>query len=154
MDFVTPFINWLLQSGYIKSNKLFLNAIKEQDDNIQIVTQQISDNQVKTYVDGSKSYPVTFFINNYKTVSFDQIVKNRVSGNENLSGLLDTTKIIDFVNDMEEQGNYPLFADNIIVEKVYCRYNTPSAPAIDSSIFPALAKFTIPIVCEVFEDVT
>lgn len=152
MDFVTPFITWLLQNDYIKNNKLFLNAIEAQDNNVQIVTQQIADNQVTEYVDGSKKYPITFFINNYKSVSYNQLVKSMIEGNENVGELLDVQKIIEFVKDMEKQGNYPQFADNITVERVYCQYNTPSTPAVDSSFTPALAKFTIPIVCEVFED--
>lgn len=153
MDLVTPFIEWLLQSDYIKNNKLFLNAIEAQDNNVQIVTQQIADNQVTEYIDGSKKYPITFFINNYKSVSYNQLVKSMIEGNENVAELLDVQKIIEFVKDMEKQGNYPQFADNITVEKVYCRYKTPSTPAVDNSFTPALAKFTIPIVCEVFEDV-
>ena len=152
MDFITPFIKWLLQSEYIKQNKVFLNAIEAQDNNVQIVTQQISKNQITNFVDGSKSYPITFSINNYKSISYSQIVKNMVEGNDNLSDLLDAAKVIEFVGEMEKQGNYPLFADNITVEKVYCQYNTPNTPAIDSSVSPALAKFTIPIVFEVFED--
>ncbi len=150
MDFVTPFIEWFLQSDYIKNNKLFLNAIEAQDNNVQIVTQQIADNQAKEYIDGSKKYPITFFINNYKSISYNQLVKSMIEGNENVGELLDVQKIIEFVKDMEKQGNYPKFGDNITVEKVYCQYKTPSTPAIDSTL--SLAKFTIPIVCEVFED--
>lgn len=152
MDFVTPFIEWLLQSEYIKNNKLFLNAIEAQNDNVQIVTQQIADNQVTEYVDGSKTYPITFFINNYKSISYNQLVKSMIEGNENVEILFDVQEIIDFVKDMEKQENYPKFADNITVEKVYCQYNTPPTPAVDSSFSPALAKFSIPVVCEVFED--
>lgn len=152
MDFITPFIKWLLQSEYIKNNKLFLNAIEAEDSNLQIVTQQIADNQIKKYVDGSKSYPVTFSINNYKSISYNQVVKTMLEGNENINDMLDVTKIIGFVKEMDEKGNYPLFADNITVEKAYCQYKTPSTPAIDSGVSPALAKFTIPIVFEVYED--
>lgn len=152
MDFITPFITWLLKSDYIKNNKLFLNAIEAQDNNVQIITQQIPENQVTKYIDGSKSYPITFSINNYKSISYSQLVKTMLEGNENLNDILDVSKIIEFVKDMEAKGNYPIFGDNITVEKVYCQYNTPSTPAIDSSYSPALAKFTIPIVCEVFED--
>lgn len=152
MNFTTPFIEWLLQSNYIKNNKLFLNAVQAQENNVQIVTQQIADNQVTEYVDGSKEYPITFFINNYKMIDYDQMIKTDIPMNGNIEILLDVQKIIEFVKNMEKQGNYPKFSDNIRVEKVYCQYNTPSTPAIDSSYSPALAKFTIPIVCEVFED--
>lgn len=152
MDFITPFIEWLLQSDYIKNNKVFLNAVEAKDDNIQIVTQQIAENQITNYVDGSKSYPITFSINNYKSISYNQIVKSMISGNENVGNLLDVAKVIEFVNEMENKKKYPLFADKITVEKVYCQYQTPNTPAIDSSSSPALAKFTIPIVFEVFEN--
>lgn len=153
MNFITPFITWLLQSDYIKNNKLFLNAIEAADNNLQIVTQQITENQVTKYVDGSKSYPITFSINNYKSVSYSQLVKTMLEGNENITDLLDVSKIIEFVNEMNQKGNYPIFADNIMVEKAYCQYKTPNTPAVDGSLSPALAKFTIPIVFEVFEDV-
>ena len=152
MDFITPFIEWLLQSDYIKNNKLFLNAVEAKDNNVQIVTQQVAENQITKYLDGSKSYPLTFSINNYKSVSYNQLVKSMVSGNENVTDILDAQKIIEFVKQMEKEGKYPQFANNITVEKVYCQYNTPNTPAIDSSLSPALAKFTIPIVFEVFED--
>ena len=152
MDFTTPFINWLLKSDYIKNNKLFLNAVEAQDNNVQIVTQQVAETQITKYVDGSKSYPITFNINNYKSISYDQLVKSMVAGNENVSDILDVAQIIDFVEGMNSKGDYPNFGDDITVEKIYCQYNTPSTPVIDSSQSPALARFTIPIVCEVFED--
>lgn len=152
MEFITPFIEWLLKSEYIKENKLFLNAIQAQDENKQIVTQQIADNQVTRYVDGSKSYPITFFINDYKSINYNQLVKTMISANENVTDLLNVSKVIDFVNDMEKKKDYPIFASNITVEKVYCQYKTPNTPVIDSSTSPPLAKYTIPIVVEVFED--
>ena len=70
MDFTTPFILWLLQSDYIKENKLFLDAVTAQDSSLQIITQQVAENQIKRYVDGSKSYPISFSIANFKTFIF------------------------------------------------------------------------------------
>ncbi len=152
MDYITPFIKWLLKSEYIRSNKLFLNAIEAQDDNVQIITQQVAENQITHYVDGSKTYPITFSILNYKSLSYNQLVKTMIENNENLTDLLDVSKIIEFVKEMEAEKDYPVFSENITVEKVYCQYNTPSTPTMDSSFSPALAKFTIPIIFEVFED--
>ena len=152
MDFVTPFIMWLLQSDYIKSNKLFLNAAKAQDNNLQIITQQVAENQIKRYVDGSKSYPITFSIASFKSAAYNPLAQSKVGADENLASLINVSKIIEFVKDMEKKGNYPTFADNITVEKVYCQYNTPPTPAIDSGLPSALAKFILPIVFEVYED--
>ena len=151
MDYTTPFINWLLQSEYVRTNKLFLNAVQAQDNNLQIITQQIPENQVKRYVDGSKTYPITFSIANYKSVSYNQIVKNMIDGNENISSILDVAKIIEFVKQMNDEVNFPKFGEKIRVEKVYCQYNTPPSPTFNGGSSP-LAKFIIPVVCEVYED--
>ena len=153
MDLITPFINWLLKSEYIQKNKLFLNAVQAKDNNVQIVTQQVAENEITKFVDGSKRYPITFSINTYKSISYDQIVKTMVSGNENVNDLLDVAKVIEFVGNMESNGDYPLFDNGITVEKVYCQYKTPNTPTIDATVSPALAKFTIPIIFEVFQDV-
>lgn len=151
MDFITPFVNWLLQSEYIRSNKLFINAVKVQDNNIQIVTQQVARNQIVEYVDGSKLYPITFNILNFKSVTYNPLVKSMPEGNENIGDLLEVGKVIEFVKEMEKQGEYPKFGDKYEVQSVYCRYDTPSSPTVNGSLSPTLAKFTIPIVCEVLE---
>ena len=103
-------------------------------------------------MDGSKSYPISFSIANFKTAAFNSLVKTEESADENLSNILDVSKIIEFVSLMEKSRNYPTFAENITVERVYCQYNTPPTPAIDNNLSSALAKFIIPIVFEVFED--
>ena len=152
MDLVTPFITWLLKSDYIKSNKLFLNAVRAQDDNLQIITQQVAENQIQKFVDGSKAYPITFSLVTFKSASYNPLVETKINGDENLSDILNVSKIIEFVKKQDEQGDYPVFSDNITVEKAYCQYNTPPTPAIDSGLNPILAKFVVPIVFEVYED--
>ncbi len=152
MDYITPFIKWLLKSDYIKSKKIFLNAVQAKENNLQIITQQIAENQIKKFVDDSKSYPITFNITNFKSASYNPLVKTKPESDENLTDILDVSKIIKFVNKMNEQGIYPEFAENITVENIYCQYNTPSTPVFDGTVSPSLAKFIIPIVCEVYED--
>ena len=63
-----------------------------------------------------------------------------------------SVSVIDFVKEMENKHDYPLFADNISVDKVYSQNATPSTPTIDGSLTPPLAKFTTSIVFEVFEN--
>ena len=152
MDFVTPFIEWLLQSDYIKKNKLFFNAVKAQNGNIQIVLQPVSQNQTKTYIDGSKFYPLTFYISSFKAANYNPLIESKISSDENLGGMLDVSQIIEFVEKMNEEKNFPVFSKKITVEKVYCQYNTPPVPAFDGGLTPLLAKFSIPVVFEVLED--
>lgn len=151
MDFTTPFIQWLLQSPYFKKNKLFLNAVEAKDNNLQIVTQQISKNQDIEYIDGSVLHRVIFTVFDYKSIQFTQLVKTMLDKNENITDLLEVGNINEFVAQMEKEKNYPDFGDKYEVQKIYCEYLTPSSPSIDSSFSPALAKYSIPIICEVLE---
>ena len=109
MDLITPFIKWLLKSDYIRKNKLFLNAIKAQDGNVQIIAQQVSENQIRRFVDGSKAYPITFSIVHFKSASYNPLVKTKPEADENLVDVIDVHKIIEFVNDMEIAGTILLF---------------------------------------------
>lgn len=151
MDYITPLINWLSECDYVKSNKLFLNAIKAKNDSIQIVTQQIAKNQDVEYIDGSILHKVHLTIFDYKSISFNQLVKSMVDKNENIADLLETGSIIEFIESKNQKQEFPNFGDRFDVQKIYCAYNSPSTPSIDGSISPALAKYSIPIICEVIE---
>lgn len=152
MDYVTPFIKWLLQSEYIKKNKLFLNAVQAKDNSKQIVTQQINKNQDIEYIDGSTLHRVIFTVFDYKSINFNQLLKTRLESNENIEDLLEVGNINEFVAKMEKDCNYPDFGKRFEVQKIYCEYLTPSSPTIDSNSSPALAKYSIPIICEVLEN--
>lgn len=151
MDFITPFITWLLNCDGIKNKKLFLNAVKAQDSNIGILTQQISENTVKKYIDGSKAYPITFTVNDYKAISFNPLTVSEPQKNKNVSDLLELNKIISYITEMNKKGNFPQFSDNIEVQKIYCQYSSPPTPTVDSSFSPPIAKYSLPIICEVLE---
>lgn len=147
LDYVTPFIQWLIKSDYIKNNKLFLNAAEATDSNIQIVSQQISRNEDKHYVDGSVLHKVKFTVFDFKSISFNQLLKTMLDRNENISDLLEVGNINEYVKSQDEAGVYPDFGKGFEVQSIYCEYSTPSTPTIDNS----LAKYSIPIVCEVLE---
>lgn len=143
MDFITPFIKWLLQNDYIKKNKLFLNAVKAEDNSNQIVTQQVQ--KVSEYIDGSVLYRVIFIVFGYKSVSYNQLFKTKLDGNENIADMRTIQEVSDFVSEQENRRNYPDFGDGYEVQTIYPQYITPGTPSIDN----ALAKYSIPIICEV-----
>ena len=152
MDYVTPFIKWLLKSDYIKKNKLFFNAAKANNNNIQIVTQQISKDEDKEFVDGSVLHRILFTVFDYKSVQFNQLVKTKLEQDENLENLLAVGNINEFIAQMEKNGDYPVFGDKYEVQKIYSKYLTPSSPSFDTTL--SLAKYSIPIICEVLEYAT
>lgn len=147
MDYVTPFLEWLIKSDYIKNNKLFLNAVEATDRNIQIITQQISRNEDKHFIDGSVLHKVKFTIFDFKSISFNQLLKTMVGSNENIIDLLEVGNINEYIKTQDQNGIYPVFGDGYEVQSIYCEYGTPSTPTVDNS----LAKYSIPVVCEVLE---
>lgn len=147
MDYITPFLEWLLKSDYIKNNKLFLNAIEAADNNIQIVSQQISRSQDKRFCDGSVLHKVIFTVFDFKSISFNQLVKTMIDRNENVTDLLEAGQIIDYVKEQNKKGIYPDFGDGYEVQEIYTSYASPSTPSIDN----ALARYSIPIICEVMD---
>ena len=151
MDYITPFITWLLTCPYVRNNKVFVNALEAKNDNIQIVTQQIARSQDKRYVDGSVLHRVIFTVFDYKSITFNQLVKTYVDKHENVADLLSTGQLISWVNEQQKAGNYPNFGAGYEVQDIYTEYLSPSTPSVDNNMSPALARFSIPIVCEVLE---
>lgn len=149
MDYITPLIKWLLTCPYVRKNKVFANALQAQKDNIEIVTQQISRSQDKCYIDGSVLHRIVFTVFDYKCISFNQLVKTMVDKNENVANLLETRQLIDWIATQRKSGNYPDFGTNCIVQDVYTEYSSPSTPSVDNSATPAIARYSLPIICEV-----
>ena len=149
MDYVTPFLKWLLNSDYIRGNKLFLNAVEAKDNNIQIVTQQITRSQDKEYVDGSVLHRIVFTVFDFKSISFNQLVKTMVENSENVVDLLEAGQIIDYVEQRNKEKDFPDFGKDFEVQRIYSEYGSPSTPSVDGTA--QLAKYSIPIVCEVLD---
>ena len=149
MDYVTPFLKWLLKSDYIRGNRLFLNAVEAKDNNIQIVTQQITRSQDREFVDGSVLHRVMFTVFDFKSISFNQLVKTMVERAENVVDLLEAGQIIDYVEQKNKEKDFPDFGKDFEVQSIYSEYGSPSTPAVDGAM--QLAKYSIPIVCEVLD---
>lgn len=151
MDYITPFIKWLLTCPYVRKNKVFANAMQASKDNIEIVTQQISRSQDKCYIDGSVLHRVVFTVFDYKSISFNQLVKTMVDKNENVANLLETRKLIDWIAEQRKNGKYPDFGRNCVVQDVYTEYSSPSTPSVDNTTTPAIARYSLPVICEVLD---
>lgn len=147
MNFITPFLEWLIQCPTVAQNRVFLNAINAADDDIQVVTQEVSRAEDKEYIDGSVLHRVVFTIFNFKSISFNMLVKNMISRQENVQDLLAVGDISDWVVQQERLKNYPVLPEGYEIERIYPIYRTPSTPTIDNE----LARYSIPIVCEVLE---
>lgn len=152
MDFITPFIEYIMQCDSVKNNRLFINVIANaQDGAKQLVTSQIDRAQDKEFVDGSVLHKVIFTVFDFKSISFNTIVKSMLKKNKNIESLLEVQSLIDWISDQQKKRNYPNFGNDYEVERIETTYLTPSTPAIDSTTTPEIAKYSIPIVCYVMD---
>lgn len=140
-------IDYLIQCPQIYNNPLFFNAINAQDNNKQVVTLANERNVTRPYIDGSVLKRYTFTIIDFKSVSYQPVVK--VEGdeykNENVSDMLDTQGIIDWIDEQSVNHNYPNFGDDCMIEDIKALTDNPNLNGIDTSSSPSLAKYSISI---------
>lgn len=140
-------IEYLLGCPQLANNSLFFNAATGKDESKQIVTMGDDKRLQQPFIDGSVLKRYTFTIIDYKSISYQPIVKKvgSVEKNENVSDMLDTQGIIDWITEQNESHIYPDFGENCIVEQIQTTTEDPNLNGIDTSTNPPLAKYSISI---------
>ena len=140
-------IEYLLGCPQLASNSLFFNAATGKDESKQIVTMGDDKRLQQPFIDGSVLKRYTFTIIDYKSISYQPIVKKvgSVEKNENVSDMLDTQGIIDWITEQNEDHIYPDFGEDCIVEQIQTTTEDPNLNGIDTSTNPPLAKYSISI---------
>lgn len=137
-------IDFIIQCPQIASNPLFFNAIKAEDENKEIIT--ISTDKVlnTAFIDGSVQKQYSFSIIDFRSVSYDAVPKT-LRTSENVDDMLDVQGIIDWLNEQNDQLNFPNFGSNCIIDSMVTTSDIPNLNGIDESVMPALAKYSITI---------
>lgn len=151
MDYLTPFLSWLMACPYVASNKLFAAAAEAKDGALQVVSQQVNRSEDREYVDGSVLHRVLFTVFDHKNLAFSRLVAQKIEADQNVDALLDTTQLIEWVDAQNKNRNFPTFGARFEVQRVYTSATTPSTPALDMSSSPTVARYSVPVVCEVLE---
>ena len=138
-------INFLCACPTIQNNPLFFNFINAKDDNKQIVTMGNDKNINKPYIDGSVLKRYSFTLIDYRSVSYQAIVKAQGYTNENVQEYNDIQSVIDWVNEQEDAKNYPDFGDDCQIEEMRVVTENPVLNGVDTQLKPALAKYSFTI---------
>lgn len=138
-------IDFLVNCPQLKNNPVFFNFINAKDNNKQILVMG-SDQAVNTpFIDGSVQKIYTFTIIDFRSVTYQALVKLPGYENENVQELLDVQSIIDWVNEQSNNYNYPNFGEDCLIDEMIVTSNSPMLNGIDTSANPALAKYSITI---------
>lgn len=140
-------IEYLLGCPQLANNSLFFNAATGKDESKQIIKMGDDKRLQQTFIDGSVLKHYTFTIIDYKSISYQPIVKKAgsVEKNENVSDMLNSQGIIDWITEQDENYNYPNFGEDYEVEKIQATIEDPNLNGIDTSTNPQLAKYSISI---------
>lgn len=136
-------IDFLLTCPAIKDSYLYFNFTQAEDNNKQIVTFANEKTLNKQYIDGSVDKRYTFTLVDFKAMTPKPIVEGRVD--ENVDDMLQVQELIDWVTEQDDNKNFPNFGDSCEIEAIRALTDNPNLNGIDSSISPALAKYSVSI---------
>lgn len=138
-------IDFLVTCPQIANNKLFFNFINGKDNDKQIITLS-NDRRTNTmYVDGSIKKRFSFTIIDFRSVTYQAVVKTTGYPNENVEEMLDVQGILDWVNEQADARNFPDFGEDCLIDDMTTSTDTPNLNGVDTSINPAIAKYSISI---------
>ena len=147
-------IDFLLTCPTISSNPLYFNFLNAKDNNKQIITQTNDRILDKTFIDGSVLKRYTFTIIDFRSVTFEAIPRNTIIPgtteyteyqSENVEEMEDVQGILNWVNEQADARNYPNFGEDCVVDDMRTTSENPSLNGVDTSVTPALAKYSISI---------
>lgn len=145
-------INFLIQCPQIRTNPLFFNFGEAKDDSKQIVMMANDKVVNKGFIDGSVLKRFTFTLIDYRSVSYQSIVKLSGYQNENVSELSDIQYILDWINEQADLRNFPDFGSNCVIESMETATDEPNLNGVDTSVSPSLARYSMSIIIEYLDN--
>lgn len=155
-------INYLIQCPQILNSPLYFNLIEAEDDNIQIVTTSEDKAMTRPYIDGSVAKRYTFNLIIFKSISDLEIAKTLPptpytdsSGgqptpiqpmNENVDDLAQAQALIDWIDEQNDNRNFPDFGETCFIDDIQTTTDTPQFDGINDELSPQLAMYSIAIV--------
>ena len=141
-------IDFLLQCQTIQNNPLFFNFLNAKDNDKQIITQSNDVMLNQKYIDGSVKRKFTFTIIDFRSVIYQPLPKIEGYVSENVEEMFDVQGVLDWVNQQAETLNFPDFGPDYQIDDMYTTSDNPSLNGVDTSVTPALAKYSISIQIE------
>lgn len=138
-------IDFISTCPQIANNPLFFNFINAKNENKQIITVANDTATNKPYIDGSVMKRYTFTLVDFKSISYNPVVKLSGYSNENVDEILDTQTIIDWINEQADLRNYPNFGEDCMIDDMRVASNEPLLNGVDTTVSPQLAQYGLTI---------
>ena len=141
-------LNYLMSCPTVLDNPLFFNFSEAKEDSNQYITTANSETYGTTYIDGSILKYYVFTLLTFKTISYNAVVKTGGYQDENLLEMTEFQEVIDWINEQEDEHNYPDFGTDCIVDSIRCLTANPVLSDVDTSQEPAIATYSVTIQVE------
>ena len=138
-------IDYLITCPQIRDNPLYFNFLNAKDGNKQLISSGNDKSMSKPFIDGSVMKRYTFTIIDYRSVAYQAIVKEAGYVNENVEEALDVQGIMDWIEEQNDARNFPNFGEECEVDEIRTLTDNPNLNGIDTSVTPALAKYSMSI---------
>lgn len=140
-------IDFLCNCPQIRDNPLYFNFINAKDENKQIITQANDIATHRPYIDGSVKKRYTFTLIDFKSLSYNPIIKSLDPAytNENVEEILDTQAIMDWIREQADIDNYPNFGEDCYIDDMRVTSDIPNLNGIDTRTNPVLAQYSFTI---------
>ena len=145
MDKNQALINFICECPQVQANPLFFNFIHGKEDNKQIITQSNEKIINKKYINGDVMKRYTASLIDFKSVTYNAVVKEAGYVDENVEDMADVQAIIDWIGEQSDARNYPNFGEECIIDDMQVLTENPNLNGVDTNISPALAKYSISI---------
>ena len=145
MDKNQAIIDFLLTCPSIQANPLFFNFINAKDKSKQIITSAPDNSVNEKYIDGSVRRRYIFSIIDFCSVLYQAVPKTEGLEAKSVADLKLVQDVLDWINEQNDLSNFPDFGSDYVVEEIKTTTDVPSLNGIDTSVTPALAKYSIGI---------
>lgn len=136
-------IEFLRNCPVIDKNPLYFNFGNIEDNSYQIVTESNDTSLSQPYIDGSILKRYTFYIDCFKTIAYNKVIKGYQD--ENLYDISEVQAILDWVNEQDANKIYPDFGEDCLIDSMQSTTESPDLLSVEDTTTSPIAVYRISI---------
>ena len=136
-------IEFLRNCPVIDKNPLYFNFGNIEDNSYQVITDSNDTSLSQPYIDGSILKRYTFYIDCFKTIAYNKVIKGYQD--ENLYDISEVQAISDWVNEQDRNKIYPDFGEDCLIDSMQSTTESPDLHSVEDTTTSPIAVYRISI---------
>ena len=138
-------LQYMCNCPQIAESPLYFNFVNAKAEDKQFVTNTSDKRINRGFIDGSVLKRYSFTIMDYRSVAYQAVVKQEGYPNENVEEVLDIQGIIDWIDEQNDNRNFPDFGEDCQIDEIRTTSENPNLNSVNTQVSPALAKYSVTI---------